>query len=126
MSTDVRTMLVELECLAQRALSVSDADVEIFLEAADAYLLSFQEWKSDIDTQHKTGLLDELEDSEKASMRQQIELLTQLHRQVLDKADRLKVNVSSQMGSAHRKAQALKSYVDRYPGRISITGKRQG
>lgn len=118
--------LTELIACAERALGVpAEQGVESFLELAASYLESFEQWQNGLD--ESNPLQSELLSSpEKEAFREELLRLSVLHQQLIERAGGEKSELSSQMGEMHRKAAGLKRYVDNFPSRISIAGKRRG
>lgn len=112
-----------LVALAREALIVSIDREELFVEKVTAYLEQFESWRTGIEQQGDSGEESILSSEE---CRPQLELLQKLHQEVLSRATVQRDLVAHQLGEIHRRAQALKKYVDRYPSRITIAGKREG
>lgn len=118
--------LSELIASAERALGVpSEQGVEGFLEHAASYLESFEKWQKGLEDSNPLQS-ELLSSSEKEAFREELLRLSALHEQLIDRAGGEKSELSSQMGEMHRKAAGLKRYVDNFPSRISIAGKRRG
>ena len=105
-----------LKRLAEQVLSLDQAATEPFLNLVTEYLESFDRWSVAVSV---TGVPSE-------SLRGALEELSGLHQQVIERADSHREKIKWDLGEIHRRAQGLKAYVDRFPSRITIAGKREG
>ncbi len=99
-----------------------DCDPEEVISRIRAYLEDFDSWQkaaSELDA-------STLSDDEQQQARSKIELLGQLHAEVSTRAETAKERIAGELSDLHKRNKALKTYLDRYPSRISITGKRKG
>jgi hypothetical protein len=93
---------------------VSDDDSDLFIVGLDKYLSQLDVIQPLLKDEAKTvseGLAKELLD---------------VHQKVLEKAEKEKESVLIKMGQINQRANMLKTYLNQFPGRISITGKREG
>jgi len=105
--------------LASAALESGDADA--FLENVERYLTAFEDWQRSAPAE-----LEGLTEAERDEYRQQVNALAALHNQVTANALERKGEVLSRIGEIRHRTMALKRYIDRYPSRITIAGKREG
>jgi len=62
----------------------------------------------------------------KQELRGRIEVLQTNHAQLVSELNLLKGEVVEHLGEIHRRGKALRTYIDRFPSRVSIAGKRKG
>lgn len=116
-------MLEDLLQLARQGLSLSpEDDGERFVEAVEGYLGKFEQWRLSWDEQ----AMESLPTKEKDALRAQLAVLKELHQQLMSKIDLGKQGLLDQMSDFGKRAKALRSYIDHYPSRITIAGRRKG
>lgn len=108
--------ITHLKQLAERVLSLDPTSTESFLSLVTEYLEDFDRWAAAMSA---TGAPSE-------PLRGALEQLSGLHQQVTERADLHREKIKWDLGETHRRAQGLKAYVDRFPSRITIAGKREG
>ena len=102
---------------AKDALCCAEADdTPAFMHSLEGYLSSFDSWE-------KIVLQSKLPDD--AGFQEKLQELYQLHQKMLTVAQEKKDQVLGRLGDIKRRKKALRTYIDRYPSRISITGKRE-
>ena len=101
-------------------LKSDEQDYDRFTEQVTDYLESLDAWQKAYQADPKVP------DAEHAHFAQLVNTLNELHQQIVVKATAKKDEVASQMGDVYKRAQVLKKYIDRYPSRITITGRRKG
>ncbi len=111
--------LDELCELGRAALDVDAKEIDTFLDALGVYLEGVDSWRAEVEARPGEGEMPE-------SVRARFENLNVLHQQLLARADASKAFVASEMGEMHKKAGALRIYIDRFPQRITIAGRRKG
>ncbi len=116
--------VTKLITLAEAALATKSSDQ--FLIKAENYLASFDIWRAETEPLNPLSGESPLSDEEKKIVREHLERLQALHNQVIEAANSKKEGVGEEIRGVHKRASGLKKYIDRYPKRISITGKKQG
>ena len=96
-----------------------EGQVEAALVGLEEYLAEFEGWAATVGTEPAQG-------EEAVRLQSKLASLKALNDRLLVLSDAAKDSVSVKLGLSHKKLQALKSYIDRYPQRITITGKREG
>lgn len=123
MLDDLVTPLVVVIDLADQALAEPPGEVDKFLQRSDRYLKALELWRLEIGAAGDGGL-------EKHPQRDQlmalIEKLNTRHAEVVRRSQELKDEVAHELSAMRKRASALKAYIDRFPKRVTITGKRQG
>lgn len=121
MSFEYQTL--QLTQSAKKILELpQESDVDQFLELVDSYMIEFTDWFALLEKTLQAGMAEEELSQFKA-------LLTQIaanHQRVLDRSEASKAEVKQAMSELHKRGNALKTYIDVRPDRISITGKREG
>lgn len=120
-----------LIALANEAFAVDASALALFVEKVGLYLEHLESWRARVErfdpplekllqnsSPQNSGASDEF--------RKQCSELHRVHQQIIERAALLKGNVSDEMKGLRKKATALKAYVDRFPKRITIAGKREG
>ncbi|MCB0346737.1 MAG: flagellar protein FliT [Bdellovibrionales bacterium] len=116
----------ELNALIELARSCGNlpknADPEDVITQIRKYLEIFDDW------QQRAGEfdVDSISEAEQAQIKSSIEELQRLHSGVTARAESAKGKIADDLSDLHKRNKALKTYLDRYPSRISITGKRKG
>ena len=111
--------IIDLLSLAEYALAEEEADSEKFLKSLARYLDALEFWRAALaksDSPQPTG------DGVKSALGR----LNETHQRLLERSNLHREKLMSEMGTAQKKAKALRSYVDRFPERITIAGKRKG
>lgn len=112
--------LESLISLAEKVLECPVEERDSFIEQVDSYLNALESWRTDIE--EKMASQSELP----PSLRERVELLNSRHQELMRRADFERQALTAEMGEAKKKASALRAYVDRFPQRITIAGKRKG
>jgi len=105
--------------LARQSLAETKPDSDSFLTSVANYLDELEVWRKDFTERENPSQVTEDE-------KQAIAELNETHQRLLRRANEYRESLMSEMGSAQKKAKALRVYVDRFPARITITGKRKG
>lgn len=100
-------------------------DVERFVTQVTHYLELLERWQAAVNNSNPF-LMPGVTEAEKEDARSKVSQLGELHKKILSRASESKDTVGSEVSAVHKKAQAMKAYVDPYPGRMTITGKRTG
>ncbi len=108
-----------LIALAEKAIADESAGTDVFLESVAHYILALEDWRANVAPEGEATRVDE-------PSRLALGELNEIHHRLLARANELKQSLVSEMGEAKKKAGALRAYVDRFPQRITITGKREG
>jgi len=111
--------LDELCGLGRKALECDPKEVNEFLDLMTAYLEQVDTWRARVEVDPGEGEMPD-------SVRTRFESLNAIHKELLTRAEQSKAIVSSAMGEVHKKAGALRIYIDKYPQRITIAGRRKG
>ena len=96
---------------------------EAFVQTVTVYLDRFEQWYQRYEKDKPSYGLSE---DQRSELKKLVEELNALHQQIITKTTVERDAVATEMGQLHKRGQALKAYVDRFPSRISITGKRKG
>ena len=91
-----------------------------------AYLTDFENWRLRVERENPLSESSPGTAEEKAQLRAAIERLYERHLEFSGRVSLLKRDVARQLGEVHQRGRALKAYIDRYPSRITIAGKRKG
>lgn len=118
MSTGDRDINELLE-LAQKAIDDEALDSELFLQSVAEYLEALESWRSSLPN-------PEAGTPAREEMKAALGRLNETHKVLLERSNVHREKLMGQMGDAQKKAKALRSYVDRFPERITIAGKRKG
>ena len=117
---ELQELLAELD----RLLKPRDLDdPEGFLVEVNVYLERLEVWHQKIGVKLDAG---DLSEALRDAMRPLVIELSEKHDRLVLLAEAEKEKVGQQIGGVHKKAKGMKAYIDRYPSRISITGKRKG
>ncbi len=98
---------------------------EVFLDSLDQYLKAFASWEQLAMSPEYREKLRRLSPTEARALRSKLETLSSIHTQVIQLAERCRETLRGELGELHRRGKALRSYIDRYPSRVNITGKRE-
>ena len=109
----------ELLELAEKAISDEALDSELFLQSVAEYLEALETWRGSLPT---TDAGTPAREEMKAALGR----LNETHKTLLERSNVHREKLMGQMGDAQKKAKALRTYVDRFPDRITIAGKRKG
>lgn len=101
-------------------------DVNLFLEKVGLYLDSFDAWKNEVEKVNPLDDSSSLSDAEREYLRAQIKELDVVHRAVVLRAVEIKDSVADTIGDVHKRAKVARAYIDQFPSRITIAGKRKG
>ncbi|HQH26107.1 MAG TPA: hypothetical protein PLP17_01810 [Oligoflexia bacterium] len=125
--SDERQNLERLNYLVGEALAVpEDGSLDEFVAKTEGYMEALEAWQAEIGQSGLSNQTSELPEHEKSMLRELISSLNERHQQLMVRAGMAKDNVGAAMGDIHRRAAGLKKYVDSYPSRITIAGKRKG
>lgn len=117
----------DLIASARRALASAEAgETEVFLQHAASYLGDFEPWSSQISELKPFSPDSNVPEEQQAEAKKHVQDLYDVHTAVVTAAEERKVAVGAQLGSMHKKSKAIKTYLDPYPSRVSLTGKRKG
>ena len=108
-----------LIALAERAEADEAAGTDAFVASVGEYIRALEDWRAKLAPEGETASLDE-------ASRQALIELNEIHQRVLSRANEMKQELVGEMGEAKKKASAIRAYVDKFPQRITITGKRKG
>ena len=121
MSSDTEGDLNALISLAETILSKGQSSpqgLDEFLDSVNDYLSLLENWQ--------TRLKDSPLEGDTIDLKSKLEKLSKLHLEITNHTNFKKESIASDMANLHKKAKAHKQYIDRYPSRITITGKRKG
>jgi hypothetical protein len=96
------------------------------LQKASEYLQQFESWVAALQADNPFSEGSEVDPVKREMLRGRVELLQSNHQRLVQALTTLKGDVVDQLSEIHRRSKALKTYIDRFPSRISITGKRKG
>lgn len=99
-------------------------DLEPLLERMESYLSSFQDWQNNFEKQRVN--LSSLSAEQSQALRSHLEELSKIHEDIATRLASNKNDLTEELGDIHKRGKALKAYVDRFPQRITIAGKREG
>ncbi len=117
----------DLIASARRALKSAEAgEVDVFLQHAASYLGDFEPWSSQISELKPFSPNSKVPKKQQEAAKAKVKSLYDVHTAVVQAAEQRKEVVGGQLGSMHKKSKAIKTYLDPYPSRVSITGKRKG
>ncbi len=112
----------ELEALLTSAkkvlVLVEESTLEHLEENLESYLNNFRLWQERFERNEH-----QIEDTALVSLLEELQLL---HQQVVEKVNIKKDDILLALQEIHKRGKAVKAYIDRYPSRITITGKREG
>lgn len=124
---NTRESVVELITLAEQCLESSKENaVDEFVAKTGEYLDLLSKWQEAMNSHNPLVEDESLSEEQRASFRQQIERLSELHQELLSKAGSTKEDIGSKMSEVHKRATGLRKYIDSAPSRITIAGKRKG
>lgn len=126
MSIQALNLIDSLIRHAEEALAVPETDVDQVLGKLDRYLVEFEKWQESLGGKNPLAKDSLLSPETQKKLRTQIEKLSTLHQQVVTRAETNRQGVHRQIAEIRKRTQALKAYIDRYPSRITIAGKREG
>lgn len=112
--------------LAQHALQLGLLDPAQLLVEVDAYLQEFELWQGNIAQVNPLGPTSSFSDNEKVQFRNELLELEQVHQELVTRAESCRDQIRSDITEIRKRTQGLKAYIDRYPSRITIAGKREG
>ncbi|MCC6221111.1 MAG: hypothetical protein IT291_07720 [Deltaproteobacteria bacterium] len=121
--SDIENLLKLCSCIGSLPEGV---DLDSLVQEVGVYLDSLEKWQAAFVGAAPLGDGSAFSDDERSSIRALLAKLDESHRIVLAIVDRRKELVAGQMGELHHRGKALKSYLDKYPARITIAGKRTG
>lgn len=110
---------------AQKLLSSFESEsTESFVAEVEQYLEALEAWRTNLDEPLFKKL--EKEGNSLDALRDAVTELTEAHAEVLKRCEAYREAALGDIDDAHKRAKAMKTYVDRFPKRISITGQRKG
>lgn len=116
----------ELDELLEQARRCSKlgggSDPDEVIAAIRVYLDNFAGWQE----KAQEAASGKLSPERQAHVRARIQELERCHAQVVKLAEASKQQIADELSDLHRRKKALRTYLDRFPSRISITGKRKG
>lgn len=122
----LREHLDRLLVQAETALSLEPAGApDELIGLLDVYLQDFDAFQGEIEVGGSPGSRG-WSGEEKSTFRAKLERLNLLHDQIIAIATAERDAVGKSLGELQNRNRALKKYVDQYPERISLTGKRKG
>lgn len=114
--------ITNLTTLAKEILSLTgEVEPDLFHQKTNYYLEQFGKWQDSVESD---GL--SVGDDPDNPLREALAQLLSHHEQVVARVEMLKGEVLDALTDVHKRGKALRSYVDRYPSRITIAGKRKG
>ena len=102
--------------------SVSLEGDDRLIELLGAYLDSFDAWRAF----QEDHLPADLSPQQQEILRSELKELQGVHLEVMELTERKKGELGVRLSDVGLRAKALRCYVDHFPARINITGKRQG
>lgn len=106
------------ELLTQaRYVLEEESDAEEFLARSTPYLDAFDQWQNTFSPEVL---------SQHPELRRELNQLSAVHQQILDRGRALSTEVLQQIGDTNKRGSVLRTYLDRLPSRVTITGKREG
>lgn len=121
MADDLVTPLTVVVDLAEQALAEPPSEIERFLKRSDRYLKALDAWRAQLAS--GSGIEGHPQHDE---LLQLIERLNAVHSEIVKRSQDMREEVAQELSAMHKRASALKSYIDRFPKRVTITGKREG
>ena len=106
--------------------SVSDADTGEYLAKLDEYVEAFNKWQEKNQTPQFAESFGALSEAAKQELKELAEKLNTLHHKIIEMSSSIQDLVTAQLVDLHKREKVLKSYIDQYPSRITIAGKRKG
>ena len=120
-------MTSTIKQLTENAKAVLAIDeVPEFLEGVEQYLEAFDVWQKAFTANNPLAESSGVGEKEKLAIRAEVNELIKVHLELAQTAEQNKGKILERMGDIRKRSQALKTYIDRYPKRITITGKREG
>lgn len=122
---EIVRQVVQLINQGKEILSLGrEAELEPLLDKMESYLTAFQSWQTYFEQQRANFAA--LSTKETQSLRSHLEELSNIHEDIMNRLASNKNNLNVELGDIHKRGKALKAYVDRFPQRITIAGKREG
>ena len=110
----------ELLKKAQAVLELDGAsNPETLSDVIQDYVRSFTEWEQQIANEPRS-------DADAAGLRDAVAKLAALHHKVIEKASVVRDAIGDEIKNLRTREHALRRYVDPFPQRITIAGKRKG
>lgn len=124
----VRGEIDQLVAQAEQLLAVelSAETLDPFLSAAQGYLDNVEAWRTAFQTSDAMDRALKLPDEQRAEFKAVVMKLVEVHDQVTQRSAAVRDDLKDQIIDVHRRAKGLKRYIDQYPSRITIAGKRKG
>ena len=126
---DVERLTSSVITLLGRLPEIPDViadEVDDRLPEIEKYLQDFEAWRVRIEGENPLAAAAAASDTERAELRAAIEYLYEKHLEFAGRLTLVKRDVARQLGEIHQRGRALKAYIDRYPSRITVAGKRKG
>jgi uncharacterized protein YjbK len=125
--TDISTLTKTPRKLIETAkgllLITKDSSLEEFDVKANKYIESFTQWQLEFEA---GDVLQGVSDYDRQEIREVLIELQEVHNQVIQFANEYREGVLGALSELHKRGKALRAYVDNYPSRITVTGKREG
>ncbi|MCC6933674.1 MAG: hypothetical protein IT292_10545 [Deltaproteobacteria bacterium] len=99
---------------------------ELYIEKLACYTDDFERWEIQIAKLPALTESGEVSSPQRASLKTLFEELNVLHNQLLESAKMLHEKVGENLGSIHKRAKGIKTYVAPSSEPITITGRRRG
>ena len=113
--------------LAEKAIGDFElAPTEEFVLHTESYMAQLEAWQSEMGPDGLSNFAAAISPEDKAKLKQCVTHLNELHAELIRRAETAKQQVGAEMGDLHKRAVGLRKYVDTYPSRVTITGKRKG
>ena len=123
LSRIVRELTAEAEAISSLSL---ESDLEQVLLQADSYTARLESWKNQVEEAAPFEAESDFTTAQKEAFRAQVLVFQDRHLALTERLSGARDLVTQQMGDLHKRAKALRTYVDRFPSRITIAGKRKG
>ena len=125
---DMAGQLVRIRALAAQARALLAEEVSntaSFVTKLADYVRDLEEWQASPGTKALMAQLPSLKGKEQAELRNLLEAFSKEHQAVLQLAQQCRNNVADEMSHLHQKGRALRTYLDRLPTRVNVTGQRR-
>ena len=126
---DVERLTSCVSALLARLPEIPDViadEIDDRLPEIEQYLQDFETWRVRIEGDNPFATAAGASEVERAELRVAIEGLYEKHLEFAGRLTLVKRDVARQLGEIHQRGRALKAYIDRYPSRITVAGKRKG
>lgn len=122
--SQARSILAEFSVDGTRGESTTastEAD-DLLIERVSSYLDAFDSWRA----VQGVSIEGDLNLNLHKELREELISLQAVHLEVMALTERRKGDLGARLSDVGLRAKALRSYVDHFPSRINITGKRKG